>query len=69
MREIVAFPVSLLGWLGILSTTTARSIAESALFRMLGGVAALIGFASAVVGLITGWAQFVTMVSSWIAKL
>lgn len=69
MRTIVALPVSLLGWLGILSANTARGFANSALVRLVAGFAALIGFVSAIVGLIVGWTDFVSIVRGWLAML
>lgn len=69
VRAIVALPLNVLSWLGVLSEVTVGRITASKYFSALSGLAALIGFVSAVVGLVTGWRQFQNVVVSWLKGL
>jgi hypothetical protein len=58
-RTILAAPLWLLVALGIFPRSLASRLQSSHIYRILSGIVAGIGFVSAVVGLVTGWGQFV----------
>lgn len=64
VRDIVALPAYLLGWLGVISESTANKWVSSLLFSVISGVVALVGFASAVVTTVVGWDQFIKVIGS-----
>ena len=64
VRVITAFPLSLLGWLGAMSETTIAHITSSRIFKAISAFAALVGFVSAVIGVVLGWEQFAQLVGS-----
>ena len=53
VREIVAIPVYLLSWLGIVSESIANKVVTSIIFKMLSGILALLGFISALVTIVS----------------
>ena len=55
-------PVWVLESFGLISRTSSTRFKASATFRVASGLAALVGFCSAVVGLVTGWEPFLAMV-------
>jgi len=63
IRGILSFPMLLLSWLGVISTTTALSISSSPWFRLLSGFMAFVGFVGAIVGIALGWKQFIEMIT------
>jgi hypothetical protein len=58
-RTVLAAPLWLLAALGIVSRSFALRVESSRIYRVLSGTVAAISFLSAVVGLVTGWEQFV----------
>ena len=56
---VVSLPLILLGALGIIGATTIEMVTSNRLFKMVASFAALVGFASAVIGIVTGWEQFI----------
>jgi hypothetical protein len=66
-QKLLAAPLWLLASLGVLSREVASRVASSSAFRVLSGVAATVGFVSAVVGLVTGWEQFIVIARSVVA--
>lgn len=67
VRSALGLPIQLLGWFGVISGALVVSITSAAVFRLLAGAVAVIGFVSAIVGLVTGWAQFVAIVERFSA--
>jgi hypothetical protein len=63
--EVLLLPIRLLNWFGLLTSGRVAAVQRSAIFRVAGGIATLVGFVSAVVGLITGWEPFLRMVRGW----
>lgn len=68
VRALIALPLSLLGWLGVLSEMTISRMTGSKFFEGLSGLAAVVGFASAVMGIAVGWHEFVQLVTAWWRK-
>jgi hypothetical protein len=65
VRAMVALPLSVLAWVGLLSEATVGRITGSKIFRVLSGFAAIIGFVSAVMGIALGWEAFVQFAAGW----
>jgi uncharacterized protein YbgA (DUF1722 family) len=63
--SIIGLPINILKWLNIIPLGWYYLITASRVFKTVSGLISLIGFASAVVGLITGWDQFVSILHSW----
>lgn len=55
-------PLWFMASLGIIRRSSATRFAASAVFRVVAGLATAVGFISAVVGLVTGWEQFASIV-------
>lgn len=58
IRSVLAVPLWFLASAGVLPRSFASRIVGSSIFRLLSGLAATVGFISAIVGLVTGWEQF-----------
>lgn len=66
MRALIALPISVLGWVGILGMGTVQQITGSRPFQILSGLVSLVGFFGIVMGLVVDWAPFVRIVTdSW----
>jgi hypothetical protein len=66
IRIIAALPLSILEWLGALSDRTVSSLISSKAFRFLTAFISLVGFVSAVMGIVLGWNQFQAMLRGWL---
>lgn len=64
VREVVAFPTYLLGWLGLVKEGTAQKIVASSIFKAFSGLVALAGFLSALVTIVVGWEAFVKVIGN-----
>jgi hypothetical protein len=58
VRIIMALPLSILEWLGALSDKTVSALISSRVFKLLTAFISLVGFVSAVIGIVLGWNQF-----------
>jgi hypothetical protein len=67
----LSLPVRILGWFGVLGGVAVSGLTSNILFKGISALVALIGFASAIVGLATGWAPFVawTHDTPFVAKI
>ena len=63
---VTALPFFLLNWFGIISTSALRSITSNILFKLSSGFIAVVGFLSAIIGIITGWDKFVVILFDFI---
>ncbi|EIM65473.1 hypothetical protein [Desulfobacter postgatei] len=63
VRDIVALPAYLLGWLGVISDLTVKRIVSSLLFSAISGIFALVGFVSAILTIVIGWDKFLEIVT------
>ena len=66
MQQILAIPITFLSYFGIYSIHTANKIKESIIWRIFSGLISLITFASAIIGIITGWDK---MIEIWFSIL
>lgn len=57
-QALLAAPLWLLASLGVLPTRLVSRVRASSIFRVVSGTIAAVDFVSAVVGLVTGWSQF-----------
>ena len=64
-RVITAFPLTLLSWLGVISERSITRFTSGRVFRVISSAATLVGFISAMMGIILGWEQFVQMATHW----
>lgn len=63
VRAVLSIPVVLLSWFGIIDENQASSIQGNRVFKVVSGIFSFVGFVSAVVGLITGWNQFISIIA------
>lgn len=66
VRIIMALPLSILEWLGALSDKTVSEIISSRVFKLLAGFISLVSFVSAVIGIVLGWNQFLSILTGLI---
>jgi hypothetical protein len=64
VRAIIAIPVSLLVWFGLITDSVADKIKTSILFKIFAGSVATIGFISAIVTIALGWNDFLEKIKS-----
>ena len=61
VRFLLASPIYLLSWFGLIGTKKTNTIANSSIFGFLSGVSTLIGFVSALMGITLGWQEFIAL--------
>ena len=61
---VLAIPFFILKSFGILGATGMDAIASSRTFKLVAAFASIVGFASAIIGIVTGWDQFL----AWFVK-
>lgn len=61
IRSVLAAPLWFLSSAGLLPSSVASRVAGSRFYRVVAGLVATVGFVSAVVTLVTGWEQFVSI--------
>ena len=64
VRGITSFPASLLGWLGIISESTAYRFQSSISIKVISGLVTIVGLVSAVFTIILGWNQFLSTINA-----
>ncbi|MYM82637.1 hypothetical protein GTP44_11800 [Duganella sp. FT50W] len=62
-------PVQILSWFGIIGKSVLIFLTSSYIFRLIVGISSLIGFFSAIVGLVTGWDQFMALMKPIVSKI
>jgi hypothetical protein len=62
VSQILAFPLYLLSLFGLIGARTIATIQSTALFKLLAGLAALIGFVGAVIGLVVDWPDAIAII-------
>ena len=65
VRMVLALPLSLLSWTGVVSQRASRRITSSQIFRIASGLATLVGLISAIIGIAVGWDEFVKLLGFW----
>lgn len=60
----LSIPVRMLGWFGVMGNSIVATITSSLLFKSVAALVGIIGFASSVVGLVTGWDPFISLLNS-----
>ena len=63
VRSILAFPLNLLGWFGIVSMSTIYSVTTSIVFKLFSGLAAILAFVGTVMTIVVGWNDFVKILT------
>jgi hypothetical protein len=66
IRIIVALPLSILEWLGVLSEKSVSSLISSRAFRLCTAFVGIVCFVSAVMGIALGLEQFQAMLKGWL---
>jgi len=69
VRSLAGIPANFLGWIGLISSSTAWRINSSLIFKIFSGALSLIGFVSAIITIALGWDQFLTLIDSIIKKI
>lgn len=64
VRIIIAIPITLLAWFGVITDSVADRIKTSILFKIFAGSIATIGFISAIVTIALGWNDFLEKIKS-----
>ena len=65
VRFLVGFPVRLLSWFGIIPEGWVSAFTSNWAFKTISSLIALVGFMVSIVGLITGWEEFLAIVRGW----
>lgn len=66
MREIIAFPIFIFSWLGVISEVTVRLITQTLIFRSIAALITLVGLLSATMSIALGWEQFLKLLAKYI---
>ncbi len=66
IREIIAFPIIIFSWLGVISEVTVKSITHTLIFRSIAAITMLIGLVSAIMGIALGWDPFLKLLEKYI---
>ena len=61
---LLATPVRVLGWIGVIGETGVDLLTSNFLFKASAALVALIGLVSSIIGIVTGWNQFL----QWLEK-
>lgn len=61
VQVLLLAPLTLLGWLGVMATPSVNAVSTSRIFRVLAGILAAVSIISAIVGLVVGWGDFLTI--------
>jgi hypothetical protein len=69
LRYILSFPIELLYSFGMVTSNFAYNTKNNIIYKFITGFLALIGILSGIIGLITGWDQFVGIVSDFYNEL
>jgi len=59
MSWLLARPLEVLGWIGLLSTTRIHAARRSPLMRILAGIVSILALFSSVIGVVVGWPHFI----------
>jgi hypothetical protein len=62
ISQVLSIPLYTLSLFGLMGARTIEAIQSATLFKFIAGLAGLVGFIGAVVGLMTGWSEAVTIV-------
>lgn len=60
----LSVPVRILGWFGLLGASAVGFLTSSFLFKTMTAIVSLVGFFSAVVGIVTGWEPFIAWIQA-----
>lgn len=64
IQFILLSPAYIVNWFGLATDSFLWRLSRNTLFKLLSGFVAIVGFISAVVGLVVGWQDFVTIIRS-----
>lgn len=62
VRLIIASPVYLLSWMGLVGESTASAFIQSRLFKVVSGLVTLVGLIASVMTIVLGWDQFLKLI-------
>ncbi|MCO8192950.1 hypothetical protein [Anaerofustis sp. NSJ-163] len=69
VRFIIALPVLILKWFGIISKYEIRSIQKNVFFKIIGNVVTITSFASNIIAIFIGWDKFYTIIKTILNKM
>lgn len=69
MQSILNLPLLILFSFGLLNRSIYEAISASGILKFISGIIGFIGFVSAVVGLITGWEQFIKILNQLLIQV
>jgi len=61
VRAVVALPLSVMAWFGVMSEGSLARLTATPVFRALAALACLLGFVSVVMNILLGWEKFVDL--------
>jgi hypothetical protein len=65
VRAILALPFSILNSFGLISDRMTHRITQGGVYGVISGIVALVGFVSAIMGIVLGWEGFMRILSGW----
>jgi len=66
VRVIIALPINLLSWFGIINPLAVATITTNIIFRFFSGIIAFLTFLGTIVTLVVGWNDFVSILFKFI---
>ncbi len=64
IQFILLLPVYIVNWFGLATESFLWRLSRNTLFKLFSGFVAIVGFISAVLGLVVGWKDFITIIRS-----
>jgi hypothetical protein len=62
VQLVLMLPLFLLHWLGVVASSTIRHWSSSVIIKFVAGTVSVVGFVSAIIGIVVGWSDFVMIV-------
>lgn len=62
VRLVIASPVYLMSWMGVLGESTTSAFIQSRLFKMISGLVTLVALVASVMTIVLGWDQFLKLI-------
>mgnify|MGYP000623786655 CR=1 FL=1 len=66
--QVLLFPLQILAWLGILAIGNLNSVQSNLTFKLISNGCILISFLASIVGIVTGWSEFIRILEIQLVK-